>query len=502
MDGWLPEIDPLSAVFVAAFTTVGLPSLLYLASLSRDLRRVAAASAFVISALGVVLAQNLLTFLICWELTVLWACGMLLEDRQAGSLTVLYRYFLMQVMAGTSLFLGIAIQYASNGSFAMEPLVPAAFPFFGLAFLTKAAVIPLHIWVPLTYPYIHPASAVVLSACTTKIGVYGLARFLPGTPGLATLGAVMALFGVLMALRQKTARQLLSYLLLSQIGYMLIGIGLGSPAGLDGATLHVWNHVVYKSLLFMVAGAMVYRTGSEAFSRAGNWARWMPFTFLAAVVGAAASAGLPPLNAYVSKNLLKKAAEGDRWLENAMLVAAVLTTFCLCRLLHRLFLQPSSSSASELKTVRPLPIVAGGAMAVLACLCLAQGLLYPRITGMPFPSISPEVFARKDLLAGALPVALGLGGYLLACLGVWRAPLRKPSEPTAAQLPAAGTALPNANPADNRLPWDLDLPIAWLSRQVQTLSRVFAACARDRTQEYILMITAMLVVLVLFLCWW
>lgn len=502
MEGWLPEIDPLSAVFVAAFTTVGLPSVLYLASLDRNLRRAAAASAFVISALGVVLAQDLLTFLICWELTVIWACGLILWDRQTPDLTVLYRYFLMQIMAGTSLFFGIAIQYASNGSFAMQPLVPAALPFFSLAFLTKAAVIPLHIWVPLTYPYIHPALTVVLSACTTKLGIYGLARFLPGTPGLATLGAVMALFGVLMALRQKTARQLLSYLLLSQIGYMLIGIGLGSPAGLDGATLHVWNHVVYKSLLFMVAGAVVYGTGSETLSRAARGVRSMPFTFLAAVLGAAASAGLPPLNAYVSKHLLKKAAEGDRWLENAMLVAAVLTTFCLCRLLHRLFLQASSSPESEPKTVRPLPVLAGGAMAVLACLCLAQGLFYPRITGVPFPAIPSAVFASKDLWAGTLPVALGLAGYLLVCLGTWGRQLLKAPEATASQLPAAGTTLPNANPTNPALPWDLDLPIAWLSRQVQTLSQIIAACARDRTQEYILMITALFVVLVLFLCWW
>ncbi len=501
MEAWLLGIDPLSAVFVAAFLTVGLPSVLYMGSLRQDLRQLAIACAFIGSTLGVVLARNLLLFLVFWELTVLWACAMILRDRPAGGLTVVYRYFLMHIAAGTSLFFGISIQFANDGSFAMGQVAPAAQPFFLVAFLIKAAVIPMHVWVPLTYPFIHPASAVVLSASATKLGVYGFARFLPGVPWLAYVGAGMALFGVVMALRQKTARQLLSYHLISQVGYMVAGIGVGTELGITGGTLHMWNHVIYKTLLFMVAGAVVFRTGVETLSGIGGRGRWMPLTFVAGVMGAAAISGLPPLNGYVSKTLLTAATEEQAVLQGMLTLAGIGTAFSFSKFIWYLFLDRAPQTGKVATKIREMPPVACLAMASLAAMCLLQGIFYPFFYGLAGHTISVEVFDLPKVWVDALRVGLGVGLYLVFRVAMWSAQLVKTPTSPAAGTPVAGATISGQVPADASLPWDVDVVYAWLSARVLALSQAFAACARDRTQGYLLMITAVLVGLVLFLCW-
>ncbi len=486
----LLQIDPLSRVFVMAFALVGVPCLLYMLSLQKDVRLAAVSVSFIAAAMGVVLARDFLWFLIFWELTVLLACCLIVYERKPSSFAVMYRYFLIQLVAGTSLFFAIAVQYAANGSFEMSAVVPEAKPFFLVAFLTKAAVVPVHVWVPLTYPSVPPAIAVILCAYSTKIGVYAFARLMPGIPWLAYAGALMALFGVAMALRQKTARHFLSYQHVGQVGYILTGIAMGTELGMSGATFHMISHMVYMSLLFMAAGAVLHRRGTEMMVGAGGLRKTMPLTFAAAVVGAAATSGLPPLNGYVSKTLLKAAAEGHGALQGMLLLAGIGTAFSFSKFIWYLFLNENPSDPRENENIKEMPGGACIAMGMLALLCCAQGVFYPQWAAMIVGANPYAVFGGKQVILGAAPVLLGIALYGLARFGA-----RLFACPTAGRR----TASANREASEGMPPWDVEVVYAWLLGRLVAITQAIARRAKDETQAYILVIVALLVALVAFL---
>lgn len=492
----LLQADALSRVFVAAFILVGIPCLIYALSLQKDARLAVAAVGFLAAALGVVLARDFLSFLIFWELTVLLACCLILHDRKPASFAVMYRYFLIQLLAGTSLFFGIALQYAAIGSFEMTAVVPEARPFFLVAFLIKAAVVPLHVWVPLTYPSVPPAIAVILSAYSTKIGVYAFARLLPGIPWIAYTGAFMALFGVAMALRQKTARRLLSYHLVSQVGYMIAGIGLGTELGVGAGTFHMLNNMIYKSLLFMVAGAVMLRTGTDRLTRMSVAGRSMPLTFVAALLGAAAISGLPPLNGYVSKTLLKAATQGHDLLQGALLLAGVGTALSFAKFIWYLFLQKRVGEIREEGIPGKLSWGVCLAMGILALLCLGLGVFPSRLFMPGSAADSVRIYDTGSVFLGTVGV---VGGTAL--FGFSRRLIRPLPDSTLAYTGSrstlsAGRKAAEPNSPKAAPPWDIDVAYVWLLSQVLRLSRWVAGRARDETQAYILVIAALLVGLI------
>src|SRR5208282_6469253 len=152
------------------------------------------------------------------------------------------------------------------------------------------AMIPLHTWLPDSYPRAHLAASVFLSVYTTKAAVYLLARAQPSTYSLAFMGAIMAVYGVSFAVFQNNMRKLLSYHIVSQVGFMVAGVGLASwpriatqigELGLDGGMAHVFNHILYKALLFMTVGVIIWRTGENNLDRLGGLLRKMPITAIA-----------------------------------------------------------------------------------------------------------------------------------------------------------------------------------------------------------------------------
>ncbi len=527
---WL-ELDPLSRVFVAAFLLVGVPCLLYLFSMQKDVRLVVASVAFLSAALGVVAAPDFLRFLIFWELTVLTACYLIARGGRTGSakggnrdasddppyaaggsgrftarhVSVAYRYFLVQIVAGTSLFFAIAVQYAMRGSFAMDAVAPEAVPFFLIAFLIKAAIVPFHLWVPLTYPCVPPAVAVVLSAFSTKVGVYAFARVLPGIPWVAYAGGATALFGVAMALRQKSARRLLSYHLVSQVGYMIAGIGVGTELGIGAGTLHMLNNMMYKSLLFMAAGAVMYRQGTDVLARVHGAARSMPVTFVTALVGAAAISGLPPLNGYLSKTLLKTATEGHPMLQAALLLAGVGTAFSFAKFIWYLFVQKPTGVAASPTRRQEAPLGACLAMGMLAVFCLGQFVFYRPLFERAFEVPAGTVFGWNQMLLGAAPVLAGValfrfarGNAAAVVRPVGAQAVRFVASSVAPESPGRSRA-PESDAQGREEPPDVDRLYGWLLRRALGAAQRVARRATDETQAYLLIITALLLAFVAFL---
>ncbi|ERH01809.1 MAG: formate hydrogenlyase subunit 3/multisubunit Na+/H+ antiporter, MnhD subunit [Halonotius sp. J07HN6] len=185
--------------------------------------------------------------------------------------------------------------------------LPAALAAIGIG--VNVGFIGLHTWLPDTYPRPHIAASVFLCVFTTKTGVYGMYRAFPdGHIAIAYMGGAMAVLGATYALFQNDMRRLLSYHIQSQVGYMIAGVGIGGALAQAGAFAHVFNHILYKGLLFMTAGVVIYRTGEESLKKLGGLAREMPITAGAFSVAALSIAGFPGFNGFVSKGIVISAS--------------------------------------------------------------------------------------------------------------------------------------------------------------------------------------------------
>ena len=287
------------------------------------------------------------------------------------------------------------------------------------AVLIKTAMMPLHGWLIGSYTKAPLLGSFVLSAFATKVGVYTAARTLSvslaGLPVLSLLGAAMAVTAVLAALRQHSARRLLSYHIISQVGYMLAGVGLlESDFGITAGLFHAVNHIIYKGLLFLVVAVVAEHLGHDDLRRMGGLVRRFPLVFVCAVIGAAAIVGLPLTSGYASKELLKKAAGEPQ--TTLLIVASVGTAVSFTKFVYLIFLRtPKSGGAGG--RVRPdamprVPAAAGGraskaasaALVVLALLSVAIGVAPRLLPGVP----DVEYYGRSSVVWGIAPAAAGL----------------------------------------------------------------------------------------------
>jgi multicomponent Na+:H+ antiporter subunit D len=272
------------------------------------------------------------------------------------------------------------------------------------------AFIPLHTWLPDAYPRANFVASVFLCVYTTKAAVYLLARAQPGTEYIAFMGALMAVYGVTFAVFQNDMRRLLSYHIISQVGYMVAGIGilgwLGAAneigqLGLDGGMAHLVNNILYKTLLFMAVGVIIWKTGENLLSRIGGLQKKMPVTAFAFWVAAFAISGVPLFNGYVSKGMVLMAAENTSfWLWVLLEIASFGTCLSFLKLGYFAFLRPGSSEASD----PPLLMQAG--MLGAAALCIIIGIFPQVLYGfLPYPTTymayDPEPLASALLVLGA-----------------------------------------------------------------------------------------------------
>jgi hypothetical protein len=194
--------------------------------------------------------------------------------------------------------------------------------------LTNAAVPPLHAWLSDAYPRASIFGTVFLAAFTTKAAVYALVRGFPGVDALVWLGVAMALFGVVYAVLENDIRRLLAYHIISQVGYMVAGVGLGTALALNGTSAHAFAHIFYKGLLMMSAGAVIYATGRGKLTELGQLAKPMKWTLILMMIGAFSISGVPFFNGFVSKSMIvSAAADAGRAPIELLLLLASMGTF-------------------------------------------------------------------------------------------------------------------------------------------------------------------------------
>jgi hydrogenase-4 component B len=329
------RLDGLSALFLLLVSVVGAAGAAYARGYWSDADYPASAprgrmwwSAFVLSLGAVLLASNGLHFLIAWELFAI--CGyflITLESRRREVRAAGWLYLAASHTGTIGLFAFFGALAAQTGSWELGPMrgQEALAPLFWLAlggFAVKAGVFPLHIWLPSAHANAPSHVSAILSGVAIKMGVYGIVRFsgwlpVPAAAGgvVIGLGAAGALLGIAFALGQNDLKRLLAYSSVENIGVIMIGLGaalLGAAHGhagwgrlaLAGALLHVWNHGLFKSLLFFGAGSVLHATGTREMSRLGGLWRAMPWTAGLFALGAMAVSALPPLNGFVSEWLV------------------------------------------------------------------------------------------------------------------------------------------------------------------------------------------------------
>ena len=337
------------------------------------------------SALGAVFAGDFFTLYIFWEIMAFSSLGLIWYSRTERAKNAGMRYILFHLFGGCALLGGILIQYMNTGYITVGPVESGIGYFLLLIGIgVNTAFITLHTWLPDSYPKATIAGAVFMCVYTTKTGVYVLARTFPGAelslfgseiPFVAYIGGVMCVYGVVFALLQNDVRKLLSYHIVSQVGYMVAGVGIGTYIGINGGIAHVFNHILYKALLFMCMGAVIYRTGKSNLTELGGLAKKMPITMITCVIAALSISGVVGFNGYVSKGMVIHAAEleGLHILALALMLGSVGTFLSFLKLTYFTFFRRNGELEAK---EAPLPMLIP--MCVVAFLCVAFGV-YPKM---------------------------------------------------------------------------------------------------------------------------
>ena len=318
-------VDKLSVIFGLIFSLAAFLSGLYAWHVGDKVQQIATL-VYAGSAIGGVFAGDLLTLFLYWEGTAVASVFLIWARRTQAAYASGMRYLIIQVLSGVILLAGLILYYGDTGSIRFEAMTldSLATWLIFIAFGIKCAFPLLHNWLQDSYPAATVTGTVVLSAFTTKMAVYALARGFPGTEILIYIGAVMTLFPIFFAEIENDLRRVLAYSLNNQLGFMVVGVGIGTPMALNGTAAHAFCHILYKALLFMSVGAVLYRTGTSKASELGGLYKTMPKTAVFCLVGAASISAFPLFSGFVSKSLILDASvHAGHWVVwSALLVAS------------------------------------------------------------------------------------------------------------------------------------------------------------------------------------
>ena len=325
------RVDKLSQVFGYIMTLMCILGSVYALHVKNPAEH-AAAWSYVAGSLGVIYAGDYLVLFLFWELMAFSSVFLIWQRRRPQSVAAGIRYLLVHVFGGVVLLGGIILRYKATGSLAFG-LVDVAHPDLAtwlimIGFILNAAVPPLHAWLPDAYSEATVTGSVFLCAFTTKTAVYALCRAFAGMDVLVPLGVAMAIYGVVYAVLENDARKLLAYHIISQVGYMVAGVGLGTQMAINGACAHAFAHILYKGLLFMGTGSVLHMTGKSKFTELGGLYSKMPWAFVFTLIGGLSISAFPLFSGFVSKSMIVAAGfEEHRTTAAFLLMLASAGTF-------------------------------------------------------------------------------------------------------------------------------------------------------------------------------
>lgn len=301
------RIDRLSTIFALIMSLVGVLGTLYALQVKRAGEHMAA-WCYLAGALGVIYCADFLSLFLFWEIMAFASVFLIWFRRTEKAMSAGYRYILIHAIGGVVLLAGIMLRYQAIGSLEFGQLDvhnPQLYTYLILiGFCLNAAVVPLHSWLPDAYAHASFNGAVFLCAVTTKTAIYTLARAFPGMDILIILGVIMALWGMIYTIMENDIRKLLAWSIVSQVGYMVAGVGIGTELAINGAAAHAVAHILYKSLLFMGTGSVLFMTGTTKLTELGSLYKKMPATMIFTIIGCQSISAAPFFAAYVSKPMI------------------------------------------------------------------------------------------------------------------------------------------------------------------------------------------------------
>jgi multicomponent Na+:H+ antiporter subunit D len=415
------RVDSLSIVFGYIMTLMCIIGTMYGLQVQEDAQHIAA-WLYVAGSLGVIFSGDYIVLFLFWELMAVASTFLIWFRRGPFSGSIGMRYLLVHIVGGVFLLGGILLRYQATGDIAFGPVgvdnpTPATYLIM-IGFILNAAVPPLHAWLPDAYAEATVAGAVFMCAFTTKTAIYALARGFAGMDILVPMGVIMAIYGVVYAVLENDARRLLAYHIISQVGYMVAGVGIGTQLAVNGAIAHAFAHILYKGLLFMGVGSVLYMTGKSKFSDLGGLYEKMPWAFVYTLIGGLSISAFPLFSGFVSKSMVVAAAWDDHLTWAALgLTLASAGTFLHTGLKVPYFIWFGKNNCSKEtweKAADP-PWNMHVAMIIASFLCIFIGVYTPYLYNM-LPN-QPVIYAPYTAyhLAEALQILLftALGFFLL-----------------------------------------------------------------------------------------
>ena len=311
------RLDKLSRVFGLIFLIASALGNLYALGDDVDKLQRSAALAYAGGAIAAVFAGDMITLFIFFEVAAVASVFLIWARRTERAFAAGMRYLIFQIGAGVILLAGLLIHFSVTGSIDFDKLgleAPGGILIL-IAFGIKSAFPLVHNWLQDAYPEATISGTVILSGFTTKLAIYALARSYAGTEILIWIGAVMAIFPIFYAIIENDLRRVLTYSLNNQLGFMVVGIGIGTEMALNGTVSHAFVHILYKALLLMSMGAVLLRTGTCNGTELGGLVKTMPWTAAFCIVGAASASAFPLFSGFISKSMIITAAgEQGYWI--------------------------------------------------------------------------------------------------------------------------------------------------------------------------------------------
>ncbi len=382
------RVDQLSLVFAYVMSLMGIIGTVYSLHQDDDLQLIVSWF-YVAGSLGVILAGDYLVLFLFAEIMAFSSVFLVWFRRTPKAISTGFRYLLVHTFGGLVLLAGFVLRYKATGDLSftlLDVTHPALYTYIiMIGFMVNAAVPPLHSWLPDTYGEASVTGAVFMCAFTTKTAIYTMIRCLAGMHVLIFFGVAMALYGVIYAVMENDSRRLLAWSIMSQLGYMVCGIGIGTELAINGAVAHAFAHILYKSLLFMACGSVLYMTGKSKFTDLGGLYRKMPRTLVFTMIGALSMAALPFLSGFVTKSMIITASfeEHMQWAGFALTMASAGTFLYVClKLPYLMFFGESRGSAETMEKAGDPPWNMQVAMGISAFFCILIGSYTPYLYNM------------------------------------------------------------------------------------------------------------------------